>query len=174
MDIENSRSRATEYCSSRHSLPDFDNLLGTGQEGFVWRTDQDSAIKVYDRFANFERELRCYEILKRNGIFEIDGFTIPELLGYDADLLVLEMSIVAPPYILDFGKAYVGSKPEFPTEVMEDYDAEREDWFEGNWPLVQSALSSLEVYGIYYSDARPGNINCADHPRAVFDPDNIQ
>ncbi|MEM8912921.1 MAG: hypothetical protein AAGC97_14230 [Planctomycetota bacterium] len=76
------------------------------------------------------------------------------------------MTIVAPPFILDFGKAYIHRRPDFDAIVMEEYRQERREWFEGNWDLVESAVSGLEALGIYYWDARPGNIDCRNHPSA--------
>ncbi|TWU58701.1 hypothetical protein Poly51_14810 [Rubripirellula tenax] len=161
-----SRKRATEYCRALNRETDFDSLLGTGQEGYVWRTNDNSAIKVFDRVVNFDRELACYQILSTHQISDIDGFAVPEMLQFDSDLRVIEMSIVAAPYILDFGKCYVGRPPDFPPDVMEAYEREREEWFEGNWPMVQSALWTLETLGIFYNDARPGNIDCTGHPES--------
>lgn len=155
------------YGLANDTTVDFHSLLGTGQEGYVWKTDRDSAIKVFDRANNFDRELGCYEILAGLQVSEINGFTVPELIGSDASLRIVEMSIVSPPYILDFGKAYIGRPPDFSSDQMAEYDAEREEWFEGNWDLVQSAVLLLRSYGIYYWDARPGNINCRNHPDAV-------
>ena len=155
------------YGLRTHVEIDFQTLLGTGQEGFVWKTARNSAIKVFERQGNFDRELQCYKILQDLAINDINGFTVPELYGSDSELRVIEMSIVAAPFLLDFGKAYVGCPPEFSSEVMDDYNTEREELFEGNWDLVQSAIGRLRSYGIYYSDARPGNINCFGHPRAV-------
>lgn len=169
MNRDDSKKRATIYCKSTGKKPDFDNLLGKGEEGFVWRTNQDSAIKVYDagRLRNFTTELTCYEILEENQVSEIEGFTVPHLLGRSEELLVIELSIVSAPYVLDFGKAYINFPPDFSAEVLADYDAEREEMFEGNWDLAQSAIGALQWYGIYYSDARPSNINCNGHPKAV-------
>ncbi len=92
----NSKKRAEAYCHANDKVADFVNLLGSGQEGFVWKTDQNSAIKVFDRISNFKTELRCYEILKEHDVSELDGFTIPILLGSDKELRVIEMSIVSP------------------------------------------------------------------------------
>ncbi|MEM7477033.1 MAG: hypothetical protein AAF483_18775 [Planctomycetota bacterium] len=76
-------------------------------------------------------------------------------------MLVIEMTIVEPPYILDFGKVYFDDrKPDFSPEVLADYEAECAEWFGENWSVVQSALSSLESFGILYVDARPSNLDC--------------
>ncbi|MEM9369167.1 MAG: hypothetical protein AAGD07_24560 [Planctomycetota bacterium] len=160
------RDRATAYCAAREIVPDFANLLGMGQEGSVWPTSRKTAIKVFDRESNFQTELVCYEILREHSVWELDGFTIPQLVDSDNDFLIVEMTIVSPPFILDFGKAYINQRPDFEESVMEDYEAERCEWFEGNWDLVCSAVSSLEAYGIFYCDARPGNIDCRNHPHA--------
>ena len=167
MDQLTSEERASAYCRERCSVPDFGNLLGMGQEGSVWPTDNETAIKVFDRERNFNSEASCYEILRDNQVYEIDGFTIPHLIDSDSDLLVVEMTIVAPPFILDFGKAYINHRPDFSELVMEYYEQERAEMFEGNWDLVDSAVSSLEQFGIFYWDARPGNIDCRNHPRAT-------
>jgi len=147
--------RAASYGKANYIAIDFHNLLGSGQEGFVWKTDRDSAIKVFDRLENFERELECYQILKKYEVSELVGFTIPEMIGSDCDLRILEMSIVSPPYVLDFGKAYIGIPPDFSEEIVAAYEEEREEWFEGNWELVQSVVSALRRLGIHYWDARP-------------------
>ncbi len=157
--------RAIVYCKSRHCEPLFNSQLGWGQEGYVWETTRRSAIKVYrdDGESNFNREYRCYDILAENEISEVHGFNVPQLIDHDFSLLVIEMTIVTAPYILDFGKA--NFRPhDFSNEVMEDYENNCEELFEGNWHRVSKALYSLERYGIFYNDARPGNINCEGLP----------
>lgn len=155
--------RARQYCALRYGEPLFDKELGHGQEGFVWESTNGSALKVFrpEGHLNFNREHKAYQILRDNGVSNAKGFEIPQLVDADQRLLVIEMTIVEPPYILDFGKVYFeGRLPDFSEEVMADYDEEREDWFEGDWEIVQAALWSLERFGIFYSDARPGNICC--------------
>jgi hypothetical protein len=39
--------------------------LGAGQEGFVWESTRGTALKVFERESNFNRELKCYEMRKR-------------------------------------------------------------------------------------------------------------
>ncbi len=157
--------RAKVYCEQRFCEPLFNSQLGWGQEGYVWETSQRSAIKVYRENGeiNFNREFRCYTILAEHGLIELKGFNIPQMIDSDSRLLVIEMTIVSAPYILDFGKANFAPH-DFSEEVMEYYNQEREEWFEGNWDRVQNALYSLERLGIYYNDARPGNINCVGLP----------
>ena len=120
-----------------------------------------SAIKVYrdNGEINFNREFRCYSILAENNITEVHEFNVPQLIDSESLLLVIELTIVTAPYILDFGKANF-QPHDFSDEVMEDYEKDREELFEGNWERVSDALYSLERFGIFYNDARPGNINC--------------
>ena len=83
-------------------------------------------------------------------------------MGLDSDLLIVEMRLVTPPYLLDFGKALIDSPPDFSPEVMEDWEAEGVDNFGARWSDVKAVLWSLKQYGIYYYDAKPGNINFGD------------
>ena len=133
----------------------------------MWKTERDSAIKVFDRIGNFDREIQCYSILTQHEVTEIEGFTVPQLLGHDEELRVIEMTIVSAPYTLDFGKAYPHRRPEYTAEQIAQADSLSEELFEGNWPLVESAMFGLECLGIYYVDANPRNIDCAGHPGAV-------
>jgi hypothetical protein len=49
---------------------------------------------------------------------------MPELMGFNDDLSVIEMRIVTPPFILDFAKAWLDRPADFTPEQMEDWDQE--------------------------------------------------
>jgi hypothetical protein len=68
------------------------------------------------------------------------------------------MTVVFPPCILDFAKAYVDSPPDFSDEVLWDWYEGTADLFDGDWDTVQSLLAELRRVGIFYFDAKPGNI----------------
>jgi hypothetical protein len=69
------------------------------------------------------------------------------------------MSIVSPPCLLDFGKAYVDSPPDYTAEALAEAEqAERELFTEDQWKQVRLARAALKRYGIFYFDARPSNI----------------
>lgn len=53
-------SRAKDYCQSRSIQLDEKKQLGYGTDGGVWRTNRDSAIKVFERLYNYDDELECY------------------------------------------------------------------------------------------------------------------
>jgi hypothetical protein len=126
--------------------------------------------KVFDRQRNYLNEIECYEILESYEVSEIKGFTIPKLIGFDDELWIIELSIVAPPYLLDFGKASAWFPPRFTAEQMSEYETERKQLFGGNWELVRAVIATLESYLIYYIDPSPNNINCDNHPNAVLNP----
>jgi len=78
--------------------------------------------------------------------------------------MVLEISIVQPPYLLDFGKVYIDSPPPYHSDkvLMNNWLAECRELFGGNWPVVQSLLYDLRNLGIYYVDPKPANICFAE------------
>ena len=72
------------------------------------------------------------------------------------------MGVVSPPFLLDFGKAYIDIRPPFEDNILSDARRDQEEWFGDKLPLVESAMFQLELIGIYYSDIRPGNIMFKD------------
>ena len=73
--------------------------------------------------------------------------------------IAIEISIVRPPYLLVFGKAYLDQPPDFSPEVLADWEAEKSALFEtGQWETVRSLIGQLRTLGIYYFDAKPANI----------------
>ncbi len=85
-------------------------------------------------------------------------FSVPQLVAFDDALQIVEMKIVNAPFILDFAKAYIDSPPEFSAEVWRDWEQQGLELFEVKWREVKKLLSALKQYGIYYLDAKPGNI----------------
>jgi hypothetical protein len=83
-------------------------------------------------------------------------------MGLNDSLLIVEMRLVTPPYLLDFGKAYLDSAPEYPAESMEEWEDEGAENFGARWPEVKVILWCLKQFAIYYYDAKPGNINFGD------------
>jgi len=133
--------------------------LGHGIDGNVWQTNRQSAVKSFAREETYRRERDCYRRLFENDVDILAGFDVPLLKDYSNALLVVEMSIVSPPCILDFGKAYVDSPPEYTVEALaEAEEAERELFSADEWKQVRLVRAALKRYGIYYFDARPSNI----------------
>jgi len=151
-------TQAVAYAKSRGISIVFDNPVGCGTDGRVWKTSRKSAVKVFERESNYERERDCYRRLKALAIFQVGRFEIPRLIDQDDRWLVIEMGIVAPPFLLDFAKSYLNHPPDFSPEVMAEWEEQQIEWFGDRWPEIRSALYDLDKIGIYYRDVRPGNI----------------
>jgi hypothetical protein len=143
--------------------------LGGGTDGEVWRSTRPSAIKIVLNARNYRDELQSYQRLKDADIHILCGFDIPRLFGWDDSLQVIEMSIVTPPYLLDFGKVYFDGPPTdvYDRERMKIGETEGKANFGSNWPAVSQLLYALqEKVGIWYVDPKPANIDCG-----IDDPD---
>ena len=90
---------------------------------------------------------------------QLATFAVPQLLDYNHALWVIEMTVVSAPCILDFGKAYVDSPPDYTAEALgEAEQAERELFTADEWKKVRLVRAALLRFGIHYFDARPSNI----------------
>jgi hypothetical protein len=112
----------------------------------------------------YERERDAYTRLSEHKVEQLDRFEVPQLLDWDDELLVLEMTIVQPPFLLDFGGAYLDGPPEFSDEVWEAWYEQKSEQFGRNWAKVQDLLAILKGYGVYLTDIHPRNINFLDEP----------
>ncbi len=133
--------------------------LGFGVHGIVFACQRMGApgrlaIKVHERQRSYERERDVYLRLQQHAVTQIRGCHVPQLLGYDDDLLVIEMTAVTPPYVLDFAGAYLDRPPDFSEEVMAEWEADKQDQFGDAWSEVQRILWTLEANGIYLLDGR--------------------
>jgi hypothetical protein len=137
--------------------------LGFGVHGIVFAAGKQpegrSAVKVNEREVDFRRERDVYLRLKELGVEKIRDCAVPGLIAYDDELLIIEMSVVTTPYVLDFAGAYLDWKPDFSEEVMADWQADKQEQFGKRWPEVLAILASLESYGIYMEDVSPSNIS---------------
>lgn len=157
-------SHVRQYAEPRGLNVDFVKLLGFGQDGMVWRTHENSAIKAFERYRNYTAECGCYQRLALEGITEIDGLSVPRLVGFDESLMVIEIGIVKPPYILDFGKAYLDEIPPYTPEQLEDWEETLVEFFGDGAPRVRGILRYLKSIGIHYLDTKPGNIVLTKSP----------
>lgn len=106
---EELKSKAQEYCK-RNQIEIIENL-GFGLQGVVFATNRQSAVKVHAERIAFLRELHVYRRLAEFDLQQINDFIIPALLGFDDNSLIIEMSLVSPPFIVDFGGAYLDKPP---------------------------------------------------------------
>ena len=156
------QERASEYAEARGLTIKFKERLGRGTDGWVWPTVDQSAIEVFERSRPYVCERDSYLRLRDANVTKIGIFTVPVLIDYDDELLIVEMSTVSPPYILDFGKVYFDSPPVYEDGVWEEALTEQAELFGSRWPEVEVALDFLESIGIYYVDAKPKNIDFED------------
>jgi hypothetical protein len=162
-------SRAETYAKHNRRRILRKERLGAGTDGEVWRSTRPSAIKVVLNEKNYRDELESYQRLKAAGIHELCGFAIPRLFGWNDALRVIELSIVKPPYLLDFGKVYFDGPPTdiYDKTQLKAAEAEARSHFGTNWPLVSKLLHALqEEVGTWYVDPKPANINYG-----IDDPD---
>ncbi len=149
--------RASRYALDR-SLA-LGTQLGFGVHGRVWATDHKSAVKAYAPSGpHYAREPDIYLRLEERTVTEVRGFHVPQLLGFDDELWVIEMSIVRPPFVLDFAGAYLDEKPDFSEETWEEWETDKQEQFGANWPKVRLILAAFERFGVFISDVTPNNI----------------
>jgi hypothetical protein len=150
-------ARADLYADARHIRRDC--KLGGGKDGTVFQTSAATAIKVFHRPETFNRERECYVRLTEMSVRTILGHAVPQMLDSDEHLMVIEMTIVEPPFILDFASAYVDYPPDFSDEVIENWEFKKQYQFGPRLSDVLILLEMLkETYGIYFLDPSPGNI----------------
>src|SRR5689334_768724 len=115
--------RARKYIEKHNLVTDFTNPLAFGQDGRVWETDKSTAVKVFERLRAYTVELERYRRFIQHGINELCGLAVPQFEDSDDELMVIEIDIVTPPYILDFGKAYLDHPQEYPEETKKEWES---------------------------------------------------
>jgi hypothetical protein len=141
--------------------------LGWGWDGVVLQTTVETAIKGFRYRPQFERERDVYIRLLENQVEEVCGFVVPRLEDYDDELMVVEMEIVSPPYVIDFAGARIDSPPDFPPEVIDEWTAEKAEQFEEDWPRVWEVVLAFQRFGIFLGDVHPGNIRVRNDDGSV-------
>ena len=159
-------SRIHEY-AKLHALTLFDEF-GHGVHGSVFAAESQHeksagllqwAVKVHKNVADYRRERDIYLRLQENEVMLIRGCNVPQLLRFDDEFLIIEMTAVQRPFLLDFAGAFLDKAPDFSEEVMADWLVEKRELFGKCWPEVAAILRALEVMGIYYIDVAPRNIS---------------
>ena len=141
--------------------------LGFGIHGIVYVVENNTkagrtAIKVHRSVEPFQRECAVYERLRDAGVSKILGFNVPQLIRIDDRLLVVEMTVVARPFVLDFAGAYLDAPPDFPEATWAEWESEKLEQFDIRWPEVQAVLGELETLDIHMVDVSPSNIAFLD------------
>src|SRR4029079_7971420 len=132
------RTRADEY--ARQQGMQLADHLGGGTDGEVWMTNRRTAVKVFQYRKNYDMEVACYHRRKERGVTRIGHFAVPRLVQFDEPLMIVEIEIVTPPYVIDFGKAYLDGEPEHSAETWAEHQAAQRELWEDKFNEVQSVL----------------------------------
>jgi len=138
--------------------------LGFGIHGIVIAAQDKtkpgfSAVKFHREERPFERECGVYRRLREEQITRILGFNVPQLLSIDEEFQAIEMTIVRPPFLLDFADAHLDETPDFSEDVLRQWEEEKAEIFGERWPEVTRVLAALQAFGIYPLDINPRNIS---------------
>ncbi|MBI1313664.1 hypothetical protein GC176_20420 [bacterium] len=144
------------YCQERGEHIPSNGEFWWGLDAFLWQTASDSILKVHRYKDRFAKELAAYQRLADRHIVRLQGFRFPQLLDYDPELHILELSFVSPPYILDFVEVYLGDRPA--SFDLDRIETESRQQFGRDWLEVRRLLEALMHFGIYYDDVHNQNI----------------
>ena len=151
-----------ETYAARHRLRLIERL-GFGIHGIVYLVGGNAELRPavlkahYDRDPYF-RERMVYERLAEMTVTEIRGFEVPNLLDADDELMVLRMTLVGHPHVLDFAGAYLDFPPQFSEEVWAEWERKNQEQFGDDWATAQIILDDLRDMGIHMLDPSPSNI----------------
>jgi hypothetical protein len=108
--------------------------------------------------------LRTSDLLKELGS-GAEGFAVPKLVAFNLEMQVIEMTIVEPPFLLDFAQSKLDTPEDFPNALNEWWERLAED-FGDRLSVVQNLFYTLiSRYGIYYYDLAPRNVNFENYPQ---------
>ena len=121
--------RAEEYFARKNLT--IDSCLGVGTQGSVFvcnlpsqskDSKQQVAVKFHFREIAYHMEVDVYRRLRDFEVTHVAGHRVPILIDFDDELLAIEMTIVGPPFCLDFGGAYLDRPPDYSPEVWADWE----------------------------------------------------
>jgi hypothetical protein len=136
--------------------------LGFGAEGLVLPTMRHTAIKVFTHEEKFLNELAAYGRLEERNVENVLGFWIPGFVGASPELMVIEMTIVRPPFLVDFSQAKFDEEEDFP-EGLDEWWGRLGELFGSRLSKVQAVFYELRrLTGISYYDLAPRNMNFGD------------
>jgi hypothetical protein len=116
------------------------------------------AVKSFHRLSSFARERDVYLRLRNLQIQKVRRFHVPQLVAWDDDLLTIEITMVTPPFVLDFADARLDDEPEFSDEVWADWNRKLDEDFEQGADEVRRMLAVLRSHGVILLDVHPGNV----------------
>jgi hypothetical protein len=137
--------------------------LGFGIHGIVFVLEGNdlpgaSALKIHHLVEPYVRERDVYRRLAEKDVTTIGGFHVPAMIDCDDVLCALEITMVQPPFVLDFAGAWLDWPPGFSDEIWEERLAKWAEEFGEDWTKARAIVAELEEFGIYMLDPSPSNI----------------
>ncbi len=148
--------RIDQYCSRYGTATECE--LGFGWDGIVIATSSSTAVKGFRHEGLYRRERDVYRRLQQHHVRTVGRFDVPQLIRCDDELWIVEMSIVSPPFVLDFAGAYLDQAPDYPADVMSDWLAEKQEQFGERWSEVAGVMTAFRQWGVWLADVKPGNV----------------
>jgi hypothetical protein len=134
-------------------------LLGAGKDGTVWQTSRLSALKIHLTNESYRIERDAYIRLRQLNIEMVAGFSIPSLLDHDDEMLALEMTVVHPPFLVDFASAFFDDPPDFIEDEGHTFEDFLRSRFDETAPAVLDLYHELAARtGIYLPDMHSQNV----------------
>lgn len=134
-------------------------VLGAGKDGVVFSTTRRTAAKQHYRPHTYRNELAVYRRLAEHRVARVNGFAVPRLYGCHEEHLILELSWVSPPFVLDFAGSQLDIPFDFEQEVWEMWYEQRQEEYGERWPKVLALIDAFERrFGIYLDDISPRNV----------------
>ena len=75
------------------------------------------------------------------------------------------MTIVRPPFLLDFADAHLDEAPDFSEDVLRQWEEDKAENFAKKWPEVTRVLAALQAFGTHLLDINPRNISFSEDTR---------
>lgn len=153
--------KARRY-AARSGRTILDDDLGEGIDGVVVLIGSDvqpqnSVLKLHFEERAYLRERDAYRHFQELKLENICGCEVPQLIGFDDEELAIEMTVVKPPFVLDFAQAFLFWPPEFPDDFWEaTYEKWREQ-FGDDWGKASAILDAFEAIDVYMLDPNPHN-----------------
>lgn len=133
--------------------------IGAGKDGSVYKISPKAAVKIHDRRDSFDQELAIYQRLRECNAVEVVGFRIPRLLGFAEDLHAIEMSIVHPPFVVDFASAVLDRPLDFPDDTVAEWHQRIAENFQEHTADAHRIIDQLGArFGVYLYDLHRHNI----------------
>jgi hypothetical protein len=145
------------YCADRDVQ--IIGILGAGKDGTVYETNKATAIKVHVEMESYEHERNVYLRLQECDLGEVCGLRIPRLIKCHDNLRLIEMTLVTPPYILDFASAWLDRPPDFSQEVLDQWHEQVRENFGERFGEIMGVLELLgNRAGVYLLDIHTHNV----------------